>query len=501
MKVITSSMMAEIESQAYSQGFKDIDFMEEAGRGIAEAASVFIQTLPFLPELFLLCGKGNNGGDAFAAGSYLLKKGFKVTAIQLNPLDQCSFLCKKNGIRFLEEGGKIDHEIPSLPKNGLILDGLFGTGFKGIIQAPYDALIKAVNGSHLPILSIDIPSGLNGSTGESEGPVIHATETVFLGLPKTGFFLRDGWNATGKLQGVDFGLPKELIEKISAPFHLLTQEKVSSLLPPIKRNRHKYQAGYVMGLAGFMPGAALLSSLAAFRGGCGMVRLLYPEGMENAFSSSFYELIKIPSNFDQPQELLSLLNQAAASFIGPGMGKSPQNRALLENILFQLEKPCVMDADALTLFAENPFQLPPQVIMTPHTGEMKRLLKSSTPLILQMDLLEKCQSFAEKNKTTLILKGAPTFIFHPASPIYVNATGDPGMAAAGSGDVLTGLLASLLSQGLSCHDAALAGVFLHGLAGEHAARSRGSSRGMMASDLITHFASAYQSLESLFSET
>ena len=194
-----------------------------------------------------------------------------------------------------------------------------------------------------------------------------------------------------------------------------------------------------------------------------MVRLLYPAGMEAELSASPYELIKIPYSPDHPVEVRQLMQKASATFVGPGLGRSDSTKQLLQEIIPFLEKPCVIDADALTLYADRAFQLPPQALLTPHTGEMQALLHLPDKLTLSLDLLHTCQNYAENHNATLILKGAPTFIFHPKSPIYVNPKGDPGMATAGSGDVLTGMLASLLSQGLSCHQAALLGVYLHGL--------------------------------------
>lgn len=496
MKIISAHTMADLEACAYKQGFKENDFMENAGRGIALAAHQFIQQEGLSRRIWLLCGKGNNGGDAFVAGCYLLEQGYHVTAIQLDPPDQCSPLCQHNRRRFVDKKGGLIHHIESFRSEGVILDGIFGTGFKGEVTYPHNALIDAANQSQLPILAIDIPSGLNGTTGQVGKSVIHATQTLFLGLPKTGFFLSDGWNVVGQLEGIDFGLPSALIENFQTDVALLTKDFITSLLPPIRRNRHKYQAGHVIGLAGSpkMPGAALLASLAAFRGGSGIVRLLYPQGMEAALAASPYELIKVPYVYEHVEEVISLMQKGAATFVGPGLGINDQVQQLLQKILPFLNKPCVVDADAITLFAKNAFKLPCQAILTPHRGEMQALLQSSSALILNMDLLHTCQTYAEQHDITLILKGAPTFIFHPHQPIYVNPTGDPGMATAGSGDVLTGLLAALLSQGLERHHAALLGVYLHGLAGEWAKKERGTSYGMMASDLIGQFGAVFRFL-------
>ncbi len=496
MKVFTAKAMSQLEAEADQQGHSEHDFMEKAGYGISLAIQDFVQTYPSIDHLILLSGKGNNGGDAFVAGRYLLEKGYSVSAVQLDELSHCSPLCQQNGKRFLDRGGKIEKQLVCQPGT-LLIDGLFGTGFKGAVREPYASLIEQANASLCPILAIDIPSGLNGSTGEIEGAVIRATQTLFLGHPKSGFFLRDGWNVVGKLRFVDFGLPQAISDAEMGDFILMTSPFIKRLLPPLKRNRHKYQAGYVIGLAGSpsMPGAALLSSLAALRTGSGIVRLLHPKGMEAELANSPYELIKVPYSVDDPDTILQWLQKGSAIFVGPGLGRSEAINKLLQSTLRSLVKPCVIDADALILFAEEPFKLPPQTVFTPHTGEMQTLLHQATHLNLNESLLQTCQQFAEQHAITLVLKGAPTFIFHPGEPILVNPTGNPGMATAGSGDVLTGMIASFLSQGLNGREAAALGVYLHGLAGDCTAKERGTRRGLIASDLIAHLNDAYSLIE------
>ena len=493
MKVISPKIMAELEILAYRQGYSAKDFMENAGRGIALATEAFIESRRLSHDVWLLCGKGNNGGDTLVAGCYLLQSGYRVTALMLEDLDNCSLLCQESARRFLSKNGCLLKQIPSFGTDGIILDGIFGTGFKGRIGPPYDSLVLAANQSGLPILAVDIPSGLNGETGSVEGEAIEAVETLFLGLPKSGFFLEEGWNLCGKLKPIDFGLPLFISESCRGDFILSTRKEINSFLPAIKRNRHKYQAGCVVGLAGSksMPGAALLSSLAALRGGCGMMRLLYPNGMQAELSASPYEVIKEPYVYNDFEDVLNLMERGDASFIGPGLGRGEEVKRFVQSIMSSLKKPCVVDADTLAFFLEKPFKFCSEVIFTPHSGEMQRLLNVSEHLNLSLNLLETCQAYAEKWQITLIYKGAPTFIFHPGKEIHVNPTGDPGMATAGSGDVLTGLLAALLAQGLSAHQAALTGVYLHGLAGEHAAAARGTSRGIIASDIIAHFSDAY----------
>lgn len=497
MKVVSAKTMAMLESISYQQGCNEMDFMEEAGYGIAEVVKKYIEQNNLLKEVVLLCGKGNNAGDGFVAACYLMDQGYKVYTIQPESIDNCSALCRRNRSRYEKKSGLFFECFEKIQAGGVILDAIFGTGFKGQVKEPYFSLIQAANKSGKPILSIDIPSGLDGNTGDVESCAIQASVTIFLGLPKTGFFFGKGWNCVGQLKGVDFGLPAAIMENTVPAFELIIESEIAKQLPEVVRNRHKYQAGYAAGLAGSptMPGAAMLSSLAALRGGSGMVKLLHPRGMEAELAASPYELIKIPYEYNQNYgDIIDWMNKAQAIFVGPGLGRTEAVRQLLQQVIPHLNKPCVIDADALTLLSENSFDLPSHAILTPHLGEMQRLLKSSFPLILNNELLEVCQNYAEENNATLVLKGAPTLIFHPGVSVLVNPTGDPGMATAGSGDVLTGLIASLLSQGLSQRNAAALGVYLHGLAGEYAAQEH-TSYCMIATDLIANLSRAIKRIE------
>lgn len=495
MKVVSPKEMSDLESQAYQNGASESEFMEEAGSGVALVVQEYVERNNRDHIAILICGKGNNAADAYFAGIQLLQLEFEVFAIHATPLSECSRLCRQNFERFVHEGGRILEAFTDIPKNGIIIDGIFGTGFHGTVSEPYLSLIQLANESKLPIISVDIPSGLNGENGIVEGEAIIATETAFLGLPKQGFFLNDGWNYVGKLRYVDFGLSKESINELETAITMLSEDIVKPLLPPIKHNRHKYQAGYVVGLAGSlgMPGAAILSATSALRGGAGIVRLFYPEGMQNELVAAPSELIFTSYQSNQSEEMLTQMNRASAVFIGPGLGQAEEVKALLRHILPLIEKPCVIDADALNILAEDDIKLPQFTILTPHHGEMMRLLKSTTYSKITEDLIEQCREYAIKKEVTVVLKGGPTFVLRGDHPIFVNPTGDPGMATAGSGDVLTGLIAALLAQGASIKDAAVLGVYLHGLAGEFAAEDM-TSYCMAASDIIFRYPEAFRFL-------
>lgn len=499
MKIVTSKQMGYLESQAYRNGSSEEEFMENAGKGVALEIDAFIEDHHLSSQVFLLCGKGNNAGDAYVAGTYLLSWGFEVTAIQVSPLKDGSSLCRENASRFKKNGG-IVQEINNpdeikFSQNGLILDGLFGTGFHGVAKDPYGEVIKLANASGLPIIAIDIPSGLNGETGIVEGPAIKAAETIFLGLPKTGFFLQDGWDHVGKLRHVDFGLPPSYIEESEEEMILLTEQNQKKALPPIINSRHKYKAGYVVGLTGSpgMPGAGVLACHAALRSGAGIVKMLHPAGMEGELAGCPFEIIKVSYEPGDIDAALDLLNSATSIFIGPGIGRSNETRRFLKEILPKLEKPCILDADALTIIGEDNLFPPEGSVLTPHAGEMIRLMKHSSPSPHSNEFLKECQKYCENHHVTLVLKGGPTYIFHPHEPVHVNAHCDPGMATAGSGDVLTGVVTALSAQGLAPFEAAKLGVFLHGTAGEYAAHEK-TSYSLIAGDLITTLPQAFHHL-------
>lgn len=511
-KVVTAKCMAKAEQEAYKEGYSEAGFMNQAGQGIAEFVADYIEKHHLSKKVLLLCGKGNNAGDAYVAGTALVARGYDVKAIEVVPLEECSPLCQMNLKAFQAARGVVqsvtDDNVEEYLEAGVIVDGLFGTGFKGLVKEPFASLIRKANASKKPILAVDIPSGVNGDTGVVEGDAIVATETLFLGLPKTGFFLENGWNYVGALRYVNFGLPLSSQELVKEDFRLLTIEDIARLIPRHKRNAHKYERGYVVGLAGSknMPGAAMLSSLAALRSGSGIVRLLHPKGMEAELSPSPYEIIREGCSFDKVDPILKTLEKASSVFIGPGLGQSLEVTHLLNDLLPKITKPCVIDADALNLIASGKVPLLKKSILTPHKGEMDRLLSLTSFHPLNREYLQQCKQFAERHDVTIVLKGGPTFIIPPIEMTvcpnsdfsgnlgFVCPVGDPGMATAGSGDVLTGVIASMLAQGLSCIEAAKFGVFLHGLAGESAAVQK-TSHSMIASDLIQYFPEAYRKIE------
>jgi|SRR5579872_7049521 len=494
-RVITASEMTRIEKLAYAEGASALEYMEKAGAGVAAITSQMIEEQGLERCVTLFVGKGNNGGDAYVAGRVLHNQGFTVWAYHFFPLVECSDLCQEQCERFQKEGGDVhffqEGERITLGE-GILLDGLVGTGFHGKATGKLEEAITIANRSGVPIIAIDIPSGLDGDTGEVGSVAIQAALTISLGFPKWGFFVGEGWNHVGQLAEVDYGLHEKAKKSAQAKCVLIDEKQLCTCLPPIKRNRHKYQAGYVLALAGSleMPGAALLSCLAALRSGAGIVRLFHPLGMGAVPMPP--EIIRAELHDDE--EFLKEVMRASALLVGPGLGRTKEIKKRLRSLLPRFSIPSVLDADALYFLAENPeIPLAERTILTPHRKEMERLLGNPSSVHDESAFLTACQQYVEKKRVTLVLKGAPTLILHPGTLPLVVPRGDPGMATAGAGDVLTGVLAALLAQGLECRTAAVLGVFLHAVAGEDAAMDR-NSYSMIASDIIDNLSHSINSL-------
>ncbi|MBI2601934.1 MAG: NAD(P)H-hydrate dehydratase [Deltaproteobacteria bacterium] len=504
MKVVNAQEMVRIENLSYADHGKkqEAAFMEQAGLGVAK---IIQDRVPEEEPVILLCAKGNNSGDAYVAGRHLLKWGYKVSALQVLDLKEASSLCKRNNERFVKAGGKVVSPRKSLefvyPDSGIVVDGLLGTGFKGTVQEPLSTIISNANVCGLPIFAIDIPSGMNASEGitDEKAVVIGAELTIALGLPKAGFFLGSSWNVLGHLALVDFGLEQSYVDRAKEDLLLLHEGEASMYLPSIRRNRHKYEAGSLAILAGSSgySGAALLASHAALRAGAGLVRLLHPETIRQELSRGPLELVKHAYDPQTGEEgrrrILDILNQSKAVLIGPGLGQEQSTRELLRFLVPKIERPLVLDADGLNILAQDHFTLPPQTVLTPHTGEMKRLLGASHVPPLSLSYLRECGAYAHERKAVLILKGGPSFVLGAGPAPYVCPVGDPGMATAGSGDVLSGILVAMLAQGLSPQKASLLGTYLHGVAGELAAQEK-TSYGMIASDIVEQLPDAFRAL-------
>ena len=479
--IVSVSEMRKIEQKAIDAGITEEVLMGRAGDAIATQLALLTEAYHLEKKVFLLAGKGNNGGDGYTAAVQLIKKGFSVTALQVIECEEGS-LCSKKRLAYKNAGGKFTTEFAP---EGTILDAIFGSGFLGQVPDEVATLIQKVNQSKRLVVAIDIPSGLHGDTGEVSH-AIAAHITLAIEFPKQGFFIGQGWNFVGVIQCLPIGL-----DPVTTELQYLEERDVASLFPKIARNRHKYEAGHVVGFAGShgMAGAAMLASTAALKSGAGIVHLCHPKECTSEFAGPPWEIVRV--GFESLEPVRNLMLKAKACFVGPGVGQTPALEALWDCY----KDKSVIDADALNWIATSKKSIGPlpHSILTPHLGEMHRLLNIQTSEPVTLDFLRKCRAFVEKENTHLVLKGGPSFLFSAGEPILVMPRGDPGMATAGSGDVLTGILTSLLAQGMKAKEAMRLGTYLHAIAGEYAAKDE-TSYCMTASSIIFHLPYAFKAL-------
>lgn len=493
LQVVTPEKMRLIEERAIQSGISREMLMEQAGLSCAKKIAAIAKQNQ---HIIVLCGKGNNGGDGYATARELLKQGFQIACWQI-PSEKTSTLLKLQRERFEKAGGKVTlFHGQDIPRECLIVDAIFGIGFGGSVEGVFYDAISKINQSKAFVVSIDIPSGLHGETGEISPICVQANRLLAIEFLKIGYFIHDGWNVCGLIDALSIGL-KSFSD--DSEIECVTLEDLPSRLPLILRNRHKYQAGHVVGIAGSkgMMGAACLAGLASLKSGCGICHLLHPESASLDAIKSPLEVITISYPDNKPDAILKWLQSASACFIGPGIGTSDGADRLMRFIWDHLNIKCVLDADALNWiskhFKQQKIGLLSHCILTPHQQEMRRLLQSESKGPITASFLQECQVFTEQNSTHLVLKGGPTFLFSHKRKMIIMPFGDPGMATAGSGDVLTGMLASLMAQGLSPELAMILGTSLHGLAGLIAARQE-TPYCLTATSLIHYLPQAFQAL-------
>jgi NAD(P)H-hydrate epimerase len=375
----------------------------------------------------------------------------------------------------------------ALNEADVVVDALLGTGLSGKVEGAYAELIQAMNAAPGKVVSVDVPSGLEADTGRPAGVCVAADVTVTMGLPKLGLYLGKGPDYTGDVLVQELGIPPECQERVAVDAELLSGSIIGKMLPRRARTAHKGDAGKAYIAAGSvgMTGAACLAADAALKAGTGLVYLGVPGTLNPIFEMKLTEVITFPLR-ESPEQALDLaaapaieegMAAAEATAVGPGMSRAPRTCQLVRKLVEDVAVPMVIDADGLFALAENLDVLKRAAaarILTPHVGEMARLL-GKTPEEVLFDAPALCREFAHRYQVIVVLKQARTIICEPAGRIHINPTGNPGMATAGSGDVLTGLIVGLLAQGLEPWQAAGAGVYVHGFAGDMAARRLGEA--------------------------
>jgi NAD(P)H-hydrate epimerase len=446
-----------------------------------EAAVVALRSCwPSKQRIAVLCGPGNNGGDGYVVARVAQSMRINVTAISLSDPARLQGDARRAHDDFIAAGGVVHGWSDGCLANAeVIVDAIFGTGLSRPLEPTMIERINAINERGVPILSLDIPSGLDADTGFVWGAAILAERTLsFIGL-KLGFYLGDGPNHTGIVLFDDLELPAEATEFVPPSALRIDEDVVAYLLPRRRRTTHKGQQGSVLIIGGGigMAGAARMAGEAALRAGAGLVTVAtWPENVASITASRPELMCR---GVESASDVAAMIERADVLAIGPGLGQGQWGRQLLDAAL-ESEKPTIIDADALNLLAQAPCSNS-NWILTPHPGEAGRLLGMSTAEI-QRDRLRAARELAARYGATVVLKGAGTLVITGDSLPYICDQGNPGMASPGMGDVLTGVIAGIAAQTADLPGAARAGVLVHAMAGDMAAR-RGE-RGLLATDLF-----------------
>lgn len=494
MILVTAAEMQEMDRQAIEEhSIPGLELMETAGQGAAIALlSLFADQAE--DGVSIVCGKGNNGGDGFVIARELAIKDFNVTVYLLAKTESVRGDAAINLKRLttlnipvveVPDEDAFSRAKTDIARSGLLVDAILGTGLTSDVRGFFKIVIDFINSTGIPIFAVDIPSGLNADTGQPCGTAIQAQGTATFALPKIGHYTYPGAAHTGKLDVIDIGIPETVVEAVGPKQYLLTADRIASYFQPRPADMHKGKSGHLLVVAGSTgkTGAAAMTALSAMRAGAGLVTLGIAESLNPIIETLVLEVMTAPLTQRQGgiiadtalDEILALADGKSCLAFGPGIGQATETRNLVEKLVSRIDIPMVIDADGLNNIAGQTDllkKLKAPTVLTPHPGEMARLIES-TPAAIQQNRLACARDFAAHFGVHLVLKGAATIIAHPDGTVFVNPTGNPGMAAGGMGDVLTGVLAGFITQGFSPKEAAHAAVYLHGAAADTLAMSTG----------------------------
>ncbi|PKQ27591.1 MAG: bifunctional ADP-dependent NAD(P)H-hydrate dehydratase/NAD(P)H-hydrate epimerase [Candidatus Anoxymicrobium japonicum] len=516
MRVLLPSEMARIDRAAIEQEkIPAYELMERAGDAVARAARDML-TGAGGRRVAIICGKGNNGGDGLVAARRLSAAFDTVVyMVASSAPEELSDDSRANMerlsdtpvvVRWLSDTPDASELRRDAPAFDLLVDALFGTGFSGVASGIHAAAIEAMNDSGRPVLAVDIPSGVAGDTGVVSGPAVIAKRTVAFAAAKVGLVQFPGAGHVGMMDVVDIGIPDALLNAIPETCtFLMTEEDADALLPSRAPEGHKGISGSALVIGGSpgMTGAAAMCAQAALRAGAGVVTLAVPEGLSDILEIKLTEVMTVAVSqtdgrtfaVQAADELLEHSSAFDAVALGPGAGTAPETVDMIRRLVAGIKAPLVLDADGLNamagateIFRDRAVAL----VVTPHPGEMARLLNVDTACV-QADRIEVARRAAGDWGAVVVLKGAGTVIAGPGGDVFINPTGNAGMATAGTGDVLTGCVASFLAQGLGPFDAARAAAYFHGYSGDLVAQMEGMT-GMTAGDVIRHLPLALRGL-------
>ena len=506
MYLLTAQEMQNLDRTAIIElGIPGVVLMENAGLQVIKEIKEMIGD-PRGKVITIFAGKGNNGGDGFVVARHLLNAGAEVKVLMFADIKDITGDAKVN-LNILQSmecnpypvinPNSLNIVKLSMVYTDLVVDAIFGTGFRGAVPEHVGKIIELINSAGKPVIAVDIPSGLEANTGQTHGPCIKAYRTVTFAQAKVGLVIQEGPDYTGKLTVADISIPSYLLKTQDIRRFMTTPKIVRDLMPQRAAGGHKGSYGKILLVGGSqgLSGAAAMASMAALRAGAGLVTLAVPAGIHSLMEVKLTEVMTKPLpetvemtvSREAAGAVLEMMEAADVLALGPGMSTNESTIEFVREIVPQLEKPVVIDADGLNALAgslgilETCHAVP---VLTPHPGEMARLMGIKIDEV-QNNRVEAAQEAAARWKAVIVLKGFRTIVAGPDGTVYVNPTGNPGMASGGTGDVLTGVIAALIGQGLTPLEAAVAGVYFHGLAGDLAAGEKGMVS-LVAGDVIDY---------------
>jgi len=497
MKILTAEQIREIDLKTTTyENISSLELMKRASKAFFDWFTTRFTDKNLPVSVF--SGTGNNGGDGLVVARMLQKSGYKVHVFIVEYSQHYSEDCAHNVRRAKVENIPIKKitstgDLPSLSGFEIIIDAIFGTGLNREVTGIAREVIEKINRSGKKIISIDVPSGLsmNGKTYFA----VHATETVTMQIPKLALYLPDNRNFTGEVYLINIGLNETAISDAKTAFYFITKQEIKELLKPLDKFAHKGTQGHSLLIGGSIGkmGSVCLASRAALKTGCGLVTAYVPKCGTSVLQSAFPEAMVVEDRNDTHITGIDFTIHPDAVGAGVGLSESPETQHAFYRFLQQNKSPLVIDADGLNILSKNKewlALLPSRTILTPHPKELFRLIGVWNE---DYDKIYKTREFAKKYRLIIVLKGAYTLIIDSEN-VYVNSSGTPALATAGSGDVLTGIITSLLAQGYEPLDAAKAGVFIHGLTANLSA-TKIHARSFTASDIIDNIGNAYFDIE------
>jgi ADP-dependent NAD(P)H-hydrate dehydratase / NAD(P)H-hydrate epimerase len=502
MKILSAAQIREADAYTIQQeGISSVDLMERAANACVDWVK---KNITADKRLIVFAGTGNNGGDGIAIARLMYQQGYEVLVNVIGEKGKGSPDFLTNISRLEKLPVTINYvqtlnQLQDFKTNDIIIDALFGTGLNKPIEGVFADVIYVINQSAKEVISIDVPSGLFCDTGDIAAlkAVVNATHTLTFQLPKFSFLFPETGKHTGQFYILDIGLNKEFIQAQDSHFYYITEQEIKSNFN-FKREKfsHKGTFGHALLLVGSYgkAGAAILAAKACLHSGCGLLTLHTAQKNVSAIQAAFPEAMVSADVHNEHISQLPVLSNFDAIGIGSGIGIHEDTTQVLKQLIQTAEQALVLDADAINILAENKTWLaflPQGSILTPHPKEFERLAGKSND---SFERLQMARELALKNNIIIVLKGAHTAIVSPSGKIYFNSSGNPGMATAGSGDVLTGVITSFLAQGYNSFESALLGAYIHGKAGDYAANFY-SQQSLIAGDIITFLSKVFKDFE------